>query len=104
VPRWFVCRHFCTYVKLVDLAHAQDVEAGDGTTTVTILAGSLLHGCQILLDKGIHPTTVAEGLQKAAAVAVEILRSISDPVRTSSLPLAYFSGGPQRSRVLVEKC
>lgn len=65
---------------LVDLAHAQDVEAGDGTTTVTILAGSLLNACQILLDKGIHPTTVAEGLQKAAYVAVEKLRSISDPV------------------------
>lgn len=66
--------------QLVDLAHAQDVEAGDGTTTVTILAGSLLNGCQVLLDKGIHPTTVAEGLQKAAATAVEVLRDISDPV------------------------
>eukprot|EP01127_Copromyxa_protea_P004347 TRINITY_DN14213_c0_g1_i1.p1 TRINITY_DN14213_c0_g1~~TRINITY_DN14213_c0_g1_i1.p1 ORF type:complete len:537 (+),score=141.59 TRINITY_DN14213_c0_g1_i1:151-1611(+) len=65
---------------LVDLAHAQDVEAGDGTTTVTILAGSLLNGCQVLLDKGIHPTTVAEGLQKAASIAVDVLREISQPV------------------------
>jgi len=65
---------------LVDLAHAQDVEAGDGTTTVTILAGALLASCQNLLDKGIHPTTVAEGLQRAAARAVEVLRSVSDEV------------------------
>jgi T-complex protein 1 subunit delta len=38
---------------LVDLSAAQDVEAGDGTTTVVILAGSLLTASERLLDKGI---------------------------------------------------
>jgi hypothetical protein len=64
----------------VDLAKAQDVEVGDGTTTVTVLAGALLAGCQDLLAKGIHPTTIAEGYQRAAAFAIEILRSISEKV------------------------
>jgi len=34
------------------MSQAQDIEAGDGTTTVVVLAGSLLHACEILLDKG----------------------------------------------------
>ena len=39
--------------QLVELSKAQDVEAGDGTTTVVVLAGSLLNASQKLLAKGI---------------------------------------------------
>lgn len=38
--------------QLVELSKAQDVEAGDGTTTVVIIAGSLLNAAQNLLVKG----------------------------------------------------
>ncbi|XP_062503777.1 T-complex protein 1 subunit delta-like [Corticium candelabrum] len=65
---------------LVELSKAQDVEAGDGTTTVVILAGSLLAEAQKLLEKGIHPTTVSESFQKAAAKAVEILTDMATPL------------------------
>jgi len=41
---------------LVDLSAAQDVEAGDGTTTVVVLAGSLLVAAEHLLDKGNEPS------------------------------------------------
>ena len=37
---------------LVDLANAQDVEAGDGTTSVVVIAGSLLGSAESLLGKG----------------------------------------------------
>jgi len=37
----------------VELSKAQDVEAGDGTTTVVIIAGSLLDAAQKLLIKGL---------------------------------------------------
>ena len=37
---------------LVDLANAQDIEAGDGTTTVVVVAGSLLGAAERLLKKG----------------------------------------------------
>ena len=40
-------------LQLVELSKAQDVEAGDGTTTVVILAGSLLDAAQKLLIKGL---------------------------------------------------
>lgn len=37
---------------LVDLSAAQDVEAGDGTTSVVVIAGSLLGAADRLLTKG----------------------------------------------------
>lgn len=65
---------------LVELSKAQDVEAGDGTTTVVIIAGSLLDAAQKLLIKGIHPTTISDSFQTAAAKSAEILESMSTPV------------------------
>lgn len=38
---------------LVDLSAAQDVEAGDGTTSVVVIAGSLLGAADKLLAKGM---------------------------------------------------
>lgn len=38
---------------LVDLSAAQDVEAGDGTTSVVVIAGSLLAAADRLLAKGL---------------------------------------------------
>merc|ERR1712045_1079904 len=65
---------------LVELSKAQDVEAGDGTTSVVVLAGSLMEAAEKLLKKGIHPTAISESFQKAAAESVKILESIAKPV------------------------
>ncbi|KDN51804.1 hypothetical protein RSAG8_00353, partial [Rhizoctonia solani AG-8 WAC10335] len=39
---------------LVELSAAQDIEAGDGTTSVVVLAGSLLGAAEKMLAKGTH--------------------------------------------------
>ncbi|XP_002736636.2 T-complex protein 1 subunit delta-like [Saccoglossus kowalevskii] len=65
---------------LVELSKSQDVAAGDGTTTVVVIAGSLLDASAKLLAKGIHPTTISEAFQKASDKAVEILEGMSTPV------------------------
>jgi len=65
---------------LVELSKAQDIEAGDGTTSVVVIAGSLLSTAQTLLEKGIHPTIISESFQKAAVKCVEILTAMSKPV------------------------
>ena len=44
--------HWLFLLQLVELSKAQDVEAGDGTTTVVIIAGSLLSASAKLLEKG----------------------------------------------------
>jgi T-complex protein 1 subunit delta len=66
---------------LVELSRAQDVEAGDGTTTVVVIAGALLDAAEKLLSRGIHPTAISESFQRAAVHAVEILTSISTPIQ-----------------------
>lgn len=42
----------CAVVQLVELSKAQDIEAGDGTTSVVVIAGALLDACNKLLQKG----------------------------------------------------
>ncbi|KAI4790941.1 t-complex protein 1 subunit delta, partial [Aureobasidium sp. EXF-8845] len=68
---------------LVDLANAQDIEAGDGTTSVVVIAGSLLGASERLLKKGLHPTIISDSFQRAAKHAVEVLTSISIPINLS---------------------
>ncbi|MCJ1370296.1 T-complex protein 1 subunit delta [Loxospora ochrophaea] len=68
---------------LVDLSAAQDVEAGDGTTSVVVIAGSLLGAADRLLAKGIHPTVISESFQRAAAAAVRVLEDMSQPISLS---------------------
>ena len=68
---------------LVDLSAAQDVEAGDGTTSVVVIAGSLLGAADRLLAKGIHPTVISESFQRAAAAAVQTLEDMSHPISLS---------------------
>lgn len=65
---------------LVDVSGAQDVEAGDGTTSVAILTGSLLNGAEKLLNKGIHPTLISESYQRAADESREILLGMSHKI------------------------
>lgn len=68
---------------LVELSKAQDVEAGDGTTTVVVIAGSLLDAASKLLSKGIHPTQISDSFQHAAEKGVKILASMAKPVELS---------------------
>ncbi|KAM9187701.1 T-complex protein 1 subunit delta isoform 4-T4 [Dugong dugon] len=68
---------------LVELSKAQDIEAGDGTTSVVIIAGSLLDSCTKLLQKGIHPTIISESFQKALEKGIAVLTDVSRPVELS---------------------
>ena len=69
-----------TAKMLVNLSASQDVEAGDGTTTVTVIAGSLLNAAEQMLKKGIHPTVISEAFLLAAKKSEEILKEMSVPV------------------------
>lgn len=69
-----------TAKMMVELSKAQDVEAGDGTTSVVVIAGALLQAAERLLAKGIHPQTITEAFLMAAEKAEEILTSIAVPV------------------------
>lgn len=63
------------------MSKAQDIEAGDGTTSVVVIAGALLEASEKLLHRGIHPTIISDAFQKAAHKAVEILLNMSVPLQ-----------------------
>lgn len=64
----------------MELSKAQDIEAGDGTTSVVVVAGALLEAAEKMLQKGIHPTAISDAFQRAATKSVEILKGMSVPV------------------------
>ncbi|EPY40054.1 T-complex protein 1 subunit beta [Angomonas deanei] len=63
---------------LIDMSKTQDEEVGDGTTSVTVLAGELLRNAEKLLDQSIHPQTIIEGYRLASTIAHEALSSSTE--------------------------
>merc|ERR1712151_1162036 len=73
-----------TAKMMAELSKAQDVEAGDGTTSVVVIAGAFLQAAEKLLNKGIHPQTITEAFLQAAEKADEILTDVAMPVDLSN--------------------
>lgn len=69
-----------TAKMLVEISKSQDIEAGDGTTSVVVMAGALLKATQDLLNKGIHPAAISDGFGTALKKSKEIIKSMGTPV------------------------
>jgi archaeal chaperonin len=65
---------------LVEVSQATDEEVGDGTKSSVILAGALLEKAQGLLDRGVHPSIIVHGYNRAAAKSIEILDNLAERV------------------------
>lgn len=59
---------------LVELAHQQDKEVGDGTTSVVLIAAELLRRANELMKNRIHPTTIITGYRLALREAVRYMQ------------------------------
>jgi chaperonin GroEL len=57
--------------------------AGDGTTTATVLAQSIISEGMKYVAAGMNPMDIKRGIDKAVIVAVEELKKISKPCTTS---------------------
>ncbi|KAF8455658.1 chaperonin Cpn60/TCP-1 family [Terfezia claveryi] len=88
---------------LVDLSAAQDVEAGDGTTSVVVIAGALLGAAEMLLSKGIHPMVIAESFQRAATEAVKVLEDMSIPLKLTDRPSLLQAASTSLSSKIVSQ-
>lgn len=66
--------------SMISLSKTQDEEVGDGTTSVIILAGELLHMAEPLLAKNIHPTVLCKGYARALEDACKIVEKMSFPI------------------------
>ncbi len=71
--------------KLVyEVANKTNDTAGDGTTTATILAQSMIEDGLKAVEKGANPVLMREGIEKAAKEAAKIILESSRKVETSN--------------------
>ena len=68
---------------LVEISKTTDNEVGDGTTSVVVLAGSLLEHAETLINQAVHPTIIVDGYRKAAKKAKQYLEEIAETVTSN---------------------
>ena len=71
-----------------EVAKKTDDVAGDGTTTATVLAWSMVREGLRNLEAGANPMVLKRGIEKATAVAVESIKSMSQKVDTNPEQIA----------------
>lgn len=77
--------HPCSKM-LVELSESQDAEAGDGTTSVVVIAGALLGAAERLLEKGLHPSLISDAFRLSVKEAASILSRMSLPILAQDRP------------------
>src|SRR5574342_1127778 len=65
---------------MVEDSKSVDNEVGDGTTSVVVLAGSLVEKAEELIDNKVHPTVIVDGYRKSAEKAIELLRQVAEKI------------------------
>ncbi|CAL5184986.1 unnamed protein product [Lathyrus oleraceus] len=66
--------------SMIELSRTQDEEVGDGTTSVIILAGEMLHVAEAFIDKNYHPTVICRAYNKALEDAIAAIDKIAIPI------------------------
>lgn len=69
---------------LVDISMSQDAEVGDGTTSVVLIAGSILKQIKPFVEEGVHPQIIIRNVRNAAKLAVDKVAELSVPYDTST--------------------
>src|SRR3712207_2974888 len=72
---------------MVEITKSVDNEVGDGTTSVVVLAGSLLEKAEELIDNKVHPTVIVDGYRKSAEKAIELLKEVAEKIDRKSTRL-----------------
>ena len=70
-----------------EVASQTSDEAGDGTTTATVLARQILVEGIKAVVAGFNPMDLKRGIDKAVAAAVEELKKLSSSLQRSTKPL-----------------
>lgn len=80
---------------LVDIARSQDAEVGDGTTTVTLLAGEFMKQAKPYIEDGINSQVIIRSFRKATQFALKKIQDIEVTVKKDD---------PKEQRELLKKC
>merc|ERR1719261_1990844 len=66
--------------SMIELSRAQDEEVGDGTTSVIVLAGEMLHVAEPLLERSLHPTVITQAYFLSLKSALAHAEAMAFPV------------------------
>ncbi|EGW32000.1 uncharacterized protein SPAPADRAFT_61109 [Spathaspora passalidarum NRRL Y-27907] len=80
---------------LVDISRSQDAEVGDGTTTVTVLAGELLKEAKTFIEDGVSSHLITRGFRKACELCMHKIEELAVDVRKEDA---------DEFRQLLERC
>ncbi len=67
-----------------EVASKTNDEAGDGTTTATVLAQAIYREGAKLVSAGHNPMSIKRGIDKAVAMVIDELKAMSKPVKGSN--------------------
>ncbi|MCC2680014.1 MAG: 60 kDa chaperonin [Pseudobdellovibrio sp.] len=67
-----------------EVASKTNDEAGDGTTTATVLAQAIYREGAKLVSAGHNPMSIKRGIDKAVALVIEELKNMAKPVKGSN--------------------
>ncbi|XP_022902315.2 T-complex protein 1 subunit gamma [Onthophagus taurus] len=59
--------------SMIEIARTQDEEVGDGTTSVTVLAGEMLVAAEQFLEQQMHPTIIIRQYRQALEDMIKLL-------------------------------
>ena len=68
---------------LSDIARAQDMEVGDGTTSVILIAGEILREAKDFVEEGMNPQIIIRGYKMAQQYVKEKLESLAIKMDTN---------------------
>lgn len=92
--------------KLVyEVANNTNDTAGDGTTTATILAQSIIHKGVEAINRGANPVLVGQGISKAGKAVAKELTSLAHPINTDAdiENIATISSGDEEIGKVIEQ-
>ncbi len=67
-----------------EVASKTNDEAGDGTTTATVLAQAIYREGAKIVSAGHNPMSIKRGIDKAVAIVIEELKNLAKPVKGSN--------------------
>lgn len=68
---------------VIEVASKTNDEAGDGTTTATVIANAIIENGLKLVGRGVAPTDLKRGIDKAAEIAIAHIADVSKKIRNT---------------------
>ena len=74
----------CFLLRELNSSPLTQLQVGDGTTSVVLLAGEILKRCKPFIEDNVHPQIIVRGIRKATQLALQKIKEIAVTVENDS--------------------